>query len=372
MGINEPVGHEQQIKFVTRGGHDHDGVNSTPVKIGRAAIKPEHLDGSVLAMLQNLLNTSGIPGLSLSPVPDLGFTTTTVAAGSSVTGIVPWVALCFVRWVRIVMSQDTSCDITFYHKPTFADEDREFRAVNCSNKFLWEGLWAHFDETGGKNIYYKITNTGNTSASFSIELKAGTAIANDLVQAVTSLSDGTNVTNGDVKLLAGSGVSINYDASQNAYLFSSIPAGVLNINRFGLAPVKPKNFASSSTLTNAVSTLYRGYDSVGDWVGFGSGYQWVQAEYDTQFLLGAVCYKPHYNNDFDIYPQCKIDVSANGTSWTTIFGPETVWGTQTGTWVYTINSNIYVKYIRVYMQGRTYDNGCYFNKLIAFKLVNKV
>lgn len=173
---------EHNIVFDIKSGHTHDGENSAFVTIPGESIELRHLSPELLEYLEGFVGggdtAPDATGVSVVNVDDLTFIVNDLAPGESVTGTAAWVKSAMVRFVRVESSEGALCDITFYHSPDFTNEEREFKATDCTNKFLWEGVWAHYDDTGSQNIYYKIENTGNVTSDFTVTLKSGTMSAN--------------------------------------------------------------------------------------------------------------------------------------------------------------------------------------------------
>lgn len=172
---------EHAVVFNARTGHNHDGVNSAPIELSAGQVTLDSLSAELLEYLENFLgggvNNPGGTGQLLANVPDLVFETDGLDPGESVTGTVPWVSDAVVKYLSIGMTESTLCDITFYHTAEFTNEQREFKARDCTANFLWEGVWAHSDNTGSNNVYYKIENTGPVTSSFSVTLKSSTMVA---------------------------------------------------------------------------------------------------------------------------------------------------------------------------------------------------
>lgn len=363
-----PLGHERQITFFNIQGHDHDGKNSTPVTLLPGSVQLYHLNDALVDYLRGIGSGGGASTTGdddVVPVPDVVFQTPPIAVGGSYTGSIPWVGLSFVRFTRILMSQDTECVLTFYHKSTFADEDREFRAYRCANKFLWEGTWAHFDEDDTKMLHYKIENTGNQSATFQVTLKSGTMAANAYALFVDSISvnGGTAIT-GPINFIDGNGISFSYDG-QNITANASAPETLL-IAKWTLNPKKPTGFSSSATITN-VGYLSTGRDD--QLAQFGSGLQWIMADLGVIVNLGAVnvCQRV---DDGRVFNGVKIEISADAGTWYEIKASGSVWAVPEG-----ITANIpngyLARYIRVWCNGSTVDSNNYISKITPLVLSNE-
>jgi hypothetical protein len=197
---------ENQVNYDTKNGHRHDGIDSTPVELQPNSVDLTHLSAELIdwitdfsgyendvsggATVVDAAEESEIettqPTYEFAPVPDLTISIPTVQPNAELTGQISWTNAALVSFVRVVADATTKCDITFYHKSTYLMEDREFRAVDCANNFLWEGIWAHYDEEDSGKIYYRIRNTGSTAASFMVYLRSATMATNPI------LSDGAS------------------------------------------------------------------------------------------------------------------------------------------------------------------------------------
>lgn len=171
---------EHSIVFNARTGHNHDGVNSAPISIADGLIELRHLSSQLLDYL-NSYSSGGLTaidntGVQLATVPDLTFSVE-VDPGDYVTGEEAWVTSALVKYLEIQMEDGDKCAITFYHDSSYANAKREFKAEDCSAGFLWEGVWAHTDDTGSNKVYYKIQNTGTETATFTVVMKSSTMAA---------------------------------------------------------------------------------------------------------------------------------------------------------------------------------------------------
>jgi hypothetical protein len=297
------------------------------------------------------------------PVPDLEFETAPVAPGAETTGSLPWAQLCFVRFMRVLMTQNTECRVTFYHDSTFADEDREFRAEKVGNKFLWEGAWAHYDDSGEAMLHYKVENTGNTSSSFRITLKSGTMVANAYSRFVEAMSvDGVEAT-GTVSMRAGNGVTIAYDEETGEMEFSAEAPETVFLRNWALTPVKPSSYTSSSgTITN-VANLSTSTESSAQ---FGAGSQWIMADIGSVVTLGRVEVKL-YGTDGRVYNDVRVEVSQDGTSWTTIKSIGTVWAVNQPLSIEMVSGRL-ARYVRVWCNGSSESTSNLINKIIPYVL----
>ncbi len=171
--MNEAI-NEREVSFYTTEGHDHDGVNSTPVNIPAKSITNEMLSDSLMAWILSLFKDTedNTATATAGPIDDLTITTGTVAMGDTTIGATDYVALALIRYLKIISTPDSVCDISFYHIDSYDDPDREFIAKNCIDNFLWEGTWVHKDDTALNKLYWKLKNTGTTDASFDITIKA--------------------------------------------------------------------------------------------------------------------------------------------------------------------------------------------------------
>lgn len=172
---------EHGIVFNARTGHNHDGINSAPVSIADGLIELRHLSAELLEYLETYssggTNSPDTTGISVVNPPELNWTTASLEPGESATGTLPWVNNAVVNRTYVETTAGATCEIVFYHDGEFTNDKREFKAKDVTNEFLWEGLWAHTDETGSGNIYYKITNTGTITSEFDVTLRSSTMVA---------------------------------------------------------------------------------------------------------------------------------------------------------------------------------------------------
>lgn len=359
----EPLGNERQLTFFQLGGHDHDGENSTPVKILPDSISLYMLNSALIKWLQNLHGgTTGSLDNNVFPVPDLNFDTPPIGPGGSHQGTLGWVGLSFVRFMRIIQSQDTECTITFYHKSTFADEDREFRAYRCGNKFMWEGTWGHYDEESLKQIYYKIENTGNQSSTFRVTLKSGTMAANAYARFIESIEvKGVQVT-GPVQFLEGNGITLTM-VGQTIQWDAVAPTTVYR-RQWALTPTRPSTFTSSTSFNiNILNNPNYNY------TGFGSGLQWIQADMGSVMNLGAVDVVM-YVNDGRVYHGVQVDVSADGINFITCKDSGDFWSQIMPLTVHFVNGFL-ARYIRVWSNGSTADSNNHIAAIVPKIITNK-
>lgn len=375
---DKKLGHERQFSFFRKGGHNHDGENSTPVELLPGQVGLEHLNEGLVGFIESGAGSgsgdSGT-GTNLVPVPDLIIETPTIGPGGSYTGQAEWANICAVRFTRVQQSFNTECTLTFYHKGTYADEDREFRARNCSDKFLWEGPWIHYDEDAQKKVYYRIENTGNQSAVFRITLKSGTMASNEDIDILQSLSvDGSRLS-GDTALVSGSGIIIESDTDTNTITISATgQIEVIQRGRWALTPIKPATYTSSTTLSSnggSVDTYMKdGYThDTARYVTFGNGAQWIQVDIGSVMNIGAV-QAVLYFGDGRVYNGVKLDLSADGVSWFTIKSSGNVWGTGEGIWAH-IPAGYLARYVRLYSNGNSINVGNHLVKLIPYAISDK-
>lgn len=378
MGLKDKM-HERMMTFFPFGGHDHDGVNSTPVKLPPGSINMSHLDPSLAEQIGGVPDDNGSDmGGSAVPVPDLVIETPSIGAGGSYTGVVEWVNMCAVRFLRILMTVDTECTITFYHRGTFADEDREFRATNCGNKFLWEGAWIHYDEDSSKNVYFKIQNTGNQASNFQITVKSGTMAANSDIDVVETLHVGGEEFSGSPELVAGQGVTITPDTQMNKITISAGDVEVVHedvtVSRWALTPIKPTGYSGSVALTSNggdVNTyMTDGYThDTNRYVNFGADSQWIQVDVGVIKNIGAV-QAIMYFGDGREYKDVSIQVSQDGLNWTTLKSVGAYWSTGEGLWA-TNPGGILARYVRLNSNGSSANTGNHLVKLIPYALSDK-
>lgn len=356
------IGGEHQVVFNNKNGHNHDGVNSSPIVLLEKQVHLDNLDDEVRYLLGvggGEFLDSGEPVeeenslvSAIMPVPDLLIETPQIDPGGSYSGSVSWVGMSFVRFVRILMSRETECDITFYHKATFADEDREFRAENCGNKFLWEGAWAHYDEDEQNQIHYKIENKGLSEAVFVVELRSGTMAANLYSDFIKNLMIGDDVMTGPVRLIEGNGVSFSVtkddDDLTNLVTVSSVPSASIAVRSWTLAPQKPASASSSATLTGG--DILKNGSGLTE---FGTGPQWIKLDMGGTVRLGQIDVTMNVGNR--VFKDVKIEVSANNTAWDIVKTQGDVWSSSSPVSVVIPNGK-YCRYIRVWCNGNDSDN----------------
>lgn len=363
--MGEPLGHEGQITFFRRDGHNHDGENSSPVELLRGSVQLFHLNSALIEWIQDQAGGgTSADDDSVMPVPDLVIQTPPIAPGGSHTDSVPWVGLAFVRFLRVIMSQDSECTITFYHKSTYAEEDREFRAYRCGNRFLWEGTWGHFDEDDSKQVHYRIENTGNQSATFQVTLKAGTMAANAYSRFVEAIVANGQELGGTVTMRGGNGVDLVVEG--NGITFNASAPETVYVRRWALTPRKPVAFSSSATISNQ-QYLLSGRDDQG--AQFGSGQQWIMADLGSVYNLGAVNIS-QYMADGRTFNGVRIEISSDGSSWLEVKGSGPVWAVPGGITVH-IASGYLARYIRVWCNGSDVDSNNYISKITPMVISNK-
>jgi len=361
-----PLGHERQLTFFKDGGHDHDGENSSPVVILPGAISLFHLNPALIDWIQGegggSAESTGGTDSGVMPVPDLTFQTPPIAPGASYSASLPWTEMCFVRFMRVIMTQSTECTITFYHSSTYADEDREFRATRCGNKFMWEGAWAHYDEGGNKEIHYTIENTGNASAVFQLTLKSGTMAANAYARFVEAIRgpDGEEVT-GTVEFQEGNGVTIT--RLESGYQFSATgTVETLAIRQWALAPTKPTAFTASSGAIGSASVLSSGANGTAT---FGSNTQWIMADLGSSKTLGKIVVKFPEQSDGRVYKDVKVETSVDGSTWTLVKSTGDVWCGGEGLTVERPTGQL-ARYVRVWSNGSTTNTTNQISKIIPY------
>jgi hypothetical protein len=377
------LGHERQITFFPNDGHDHDGQNSSPVKLQSGQVELQHLDSALLELILNGGDSGegeegAAEGDGFIPVPDLTIETNTVGAGASVTGTIPWTGVAVVRFMRVFMSTDTECTITFYHLPTFADEDREFRAFRCSNKFLWEGAWVHYDENMSGNLYYKIENTGLAAARFQLILKSGTMVANgyaDFVQSIQKMGSSTAPFIGPILFEAGNGVNITPTAGTNSFRFDAVAPETIHIDRYAEAAILPTGVSSSATLVYNTGGSVNQLDGIttdtNRYVVFGVGSQWIQYDFGNIYTASRIVAIGYYG-DTRSYNAVRIDRSHDGLNWQTLYGPTTTrMSGPPGMSIY-MPTGILTRYVRVYMNGSSLNTNNHMVKCILYAQSNKV
>jgi hypothetical protein len=361
----EPLGHERQLTFFKHGGHDHDGENSTPVVLLPGSVQLFHLNNSLLDYLKGI--TGGVFDSGdddVVPVPDLVINTPAISPGGSYTSSANWVGLSFVRFMRILMSVDTECTVTFYHKSTFADEDREFRAYRCGNKFLWEGTWAHFDEDNTKRVHFKIENTGNQSASFQLTLKSGTMAANAYARYVEAINAAGVQLQETINLISGNGVNIRVEGQ--SVIFDAVAPQTVNIARWALSAIKPVSATSSAAIGNSAN-LFDGVSTT--YADFGAGNQWLQVDIGSVVNLGGIDLAM-YTGDGRTYFGVQVEISVDGFSWLTVRDSGNLWGIEDGCQI-RIVSGYMARYIRVWSNGSTANTGNHVSKIVPLVITNK-
>ena len=373
------LGHERQLTFFPSNGHNHDGENSSPVELLPGQVGLRHLDPALIAFLTGDDGAaSDAASDGFVPVPDLLIETNAIGAGASITGTLDWTGICVVRFMRIYMSAETECTVTFYHLPTFAEEDREFRAHRCSNKFLWEGPWVHFDEAEAKKIYYKIENTGSTAARFQLVLKSGTLVANAYARFVASLQVMGSETAGfisNVLFEAGNGINIIPDEGSNSFKFEAVAPETITIDRYGEQPRLPTGVTSSTTLTyntggaanqtDNITTDYNRYAT------FGTGSQYIQYDYGAIYAASSINLILYFG-DSRVVNAVKIDTSFDGINWVTVYGPTDTTGIGPPGIKVQIPSGLFTRYVRVFSNGSSANTSNHVVKCILYAQTNKV
>lgn len=182
--------HESEVVFNAAKGHTHDGEDSALIHIGDGVIELYNLSPDLVDWILDTINgsTEGAAAGSVSVstggsaelLPDLNFTTESLAPGESETGSITWATAALVCAVGIDHSDDTLCDLTFYHTDAYTELVKEFKVVDSTDRFLWEGVWAHNDDEGGGKIHYRVQNTGDTESTFSVTLRSATMVANEV------------------------------------------------------------------------------------------------------------------------------------------------------------------------------------------------
>lgn len=178
---------EQEVDYDLIAGHTHDGEDSRPVALVDGQVELRHLSANALEYIAD----SGLGGISadqpafepteinLANVPELEISVPELDPDEEYDGEEYWVNAALVSYISIGFSADTLCEITFYHLDTYDMADREFRAVECTDGFMWEGVWAHIDENSTGKVYFKVKNVGDTAAEFTVTLKSATMVANE-------------------------------------------------------------------------------------------------------------------------------------------------------------------------------------------------
>jgi hypothetical protein len=367
---------EREITFFNQNGHNHDGENSSPVDYVPGSITLEALSPALIEYLKGIggggdTNTGIDDGGGLIPVSDLVFETNAIAPGGTATGTLTWAGLCLVRFTRIYMSVESECTLTFYHKPTFLDEDREFRAYRCSSKFLWEGPWVHYDETDSKSVFWKIENTGNQTARFQITLKAGTMANNATAAYVQSVNvSGTaDPILGEVTLIAGTGVTLTPDAANHTITISATPTGTVPLARWALAPRRPTTVTSSTTLTGGFPANGYTYDQ-GNYYTFGTGLQWIKCDFGLIYTVGRV-WTSFYWADVRSYNNVKIEGSADDLVWTTLMSEQSGVASYDDGIKIEIPVGLNLRYIRIWQNGNTVDTGNHLGRCLIYVISDK-
>lgn len=369
--------HENKIYHFNRGGHDHDGINSTPVKLLPGSVEMGHLSESVIDLIEQRGGDGNEDGSSdIIPVPDLVIETGSVAAGGSIQGVIDWTTMCVVRSTRILMTVETECTITFYHKGTFADEDREFRATNCGNKFMWEGPWAHYDEDLQKKIYYKVQNTGTQTSSFQITLKSGTMTANEYGDFIQGITAAGKEFSGAMNIAAGNGVQLEADDQSNTL---TVHAGDVNIeyasrSKWSLTPVRPANVTGSVALTsNGGSVLGYAQDGythdTNRYINFGSSTNWINFDLGAVKTLGQIGVIFYFGDGRTFY-DVKVEISQDNVNWSTVKSAGPVWSTGEQMRVTNL-SGMLARYIRIWSNGSSASAGNHIVKCIAYAIGDK-
>lgn len=365
--------HERQVSFF-KNGHDHDGENSSLVNLQPGQVHLHHFDKELLKWIEQYGGTGSTEETdtttSVMPVPDLSFDTVSVPAGSSVSGSVSWTGISVVRMMRVIMSSETRCDITFFHDATYDQENREFRAENCEQQFMWEGAWVHYDETGNNQIHYTVENTGNVASEFRIMLKSGTMVSNTYADFIESVTVGDDTITGEIELEAGDGIELSVTDQKVRFDVTGeleyIPA-----NNWALVPLLPSDFTSSTTITNESELLYA-RNNENDYAYYGTGVQWLSMDLGAAYTLGRIQFIPYIGDTTvpRVYNDVKIELSSTGTSWKTFMSSTDVWGVWPGVSI-EIPSGYNARYVRVWMNGSNVDSYNYIHKLVAFKITDK-
>lgn len=373
------LGHERQLTFFPDGGHNHDGENSSPVVLLPGSVKLSHLDPALIDLILGGGSNVDTQGASdgFVPVPDLLLETNAIGPGGSVTGTLDWTGICVVRFMRIYMSAETECTLTFYHKPTYADEDREFRAYRCANKFLWEGPWVHYDEEGARKIYYKIENTGTSSARFQVVLKSGTLVANAyarFVQSIQVMGSSIEGSIGNILFEQGNGIQITPDPGSNSFKFSAVAPETITIERYGSVPKVPVAVSGSVAITyntGGAANQTDGYThDVARYANFGTGQQYIQYDYGAIHISSAISVMLYY--DGRVWNNVHIQTSFDANNWTTVYGPITTVGMGPPGIMVNMPAGLPVRYVRVHCNGSNSSTGNHIVKCILYAQTNKV
>lgn len=366
------IGHERQITFFPANGHNHNGENSSVVELQPGQVGLRHLDEGLLEWLNDVAGGAGegIGSDGLLPVPDLEIETNAVGPGASITGSIDWVGIAVVRFCRVVMSVESECTITFYHSATYAEEDREFRAQRCSNRFLWEGPWVHWDEDESNKIHYKITNTGTASTRFNLTLKAGTLVANtyaNYVSGIRNLGDGSDALRDEVRIRAGNGVSIETDEASNSFIFSAVSPETITIERMALIMRMPTSYLGSTTTSGG--PLQSNFHSTTN-VDFGTGPQWLRMDYGRIMTVGRIVIVPYPDRS---WYDTKVDVSTDGVSWITLMSQQTLplFVAQGGLFL-EIPTGLNIRYVRWHSNGSTVNTTNNLVAAVVYEISDKV
>lgn len=237
---------ESDVVFNSRKGHTHDGEDSSLVVIGTGVIDLPNLSSDLVDWILDSSGGASAQTFSdessdFSSLPDLEFTTGSLVAGASETGVLSWASAALVCSTAIEQENSTLCELTFYHTPAFTNDVKEFKAVEATDGFLWEGVWAHTDDAGTGNVYYRVKNSGSTTSSFTVRIKSATMVSNQdtqmtKLQTIREESTNTSLEIGDVgniiKMTAASTVFIPTNED------TPIPVGAkVDILRYGSGAV---------------------------------------------------------------------------------------------------------------------------------------
>lgn len=367
------LGHERQLTFFPQDGHNHDGQNSTPVVMPPGSIGIDALNEAVLDWIRDQIGGGEGPtgegeNGGFVPVPDLKIETAAVGPGASVTGTVDWTGIAVIRFMRVFMTTDSECTITFYHQPTFAEEDREFRARRCANKFLWEGAWVHYDESNNKQLHYKIENTGNATTAFQLTLKSGTLVANGYARFVESLSVNGTQSIGNVQLVQGNGVQLSYDEASNSVIISAVAPQTITIDRYATVPRRHTAVTSSTTITTTGNGL-NGGGSTAAYVQFGTGNQWINVDFGAVYTAGKVVVVAY--PDGRTVNGMKIESSTDGNNWTELMATQSVPATYHGVEI-SMPAGFNIRYVRVWENGTSVNTSNYVSEVMIYTISNKV
>lgn len=180
---------ESDVVFNAAKGHTHDGEDSALIVIGEGVIELSNLSSDLVDWILDSISGSSAGSSAGSVVvesgsgsvalPDLTFTTGFLESGESETGSLPWATAALIRSMYIEHSEDTLCDLTFYHTDAYTDQVREFKVIDSTHQFLWEGVWAHTDSNGSGRVHYRVQNTGDSDSSFTVTIKSATMVSNE-------------------------------------------------------------------------------------------------------------------------------------------------------------------------------------------------